>query len=221
VTFETTMGSLRAGGRHEVSEETRAAHEAAMKRAEAAGMDRETEAVLINGELRAKWKIEVTFMRNRTPKGLNAYGVRIWESGRALNGEGDVLAFWCLNADPDSNEGCRNIISSDFIKEGVAFCPHCKRTIRADMLTDMVGGNVYMDSLAKYLAGLFRKLNSSADIYLKFHREDIRYVAMVRAKGGEKAEKMKGLHIYPLKNIIKDTSAGADLGKRILAFLSA
>jgi hypothetical protein len=219
--FESTMGQLKGGGSHEVSEETRAAHEAAMKRAEAAGMDRETEAVLINGELRAKWKIEVTFLSNRTPKGLNAYGVRIWESGRALNGEGDVLAFWCLNSDPDSNEGCRNIIASEFIRGGVAFCPHCKRTIKADMLTDMVGGNVYMDSLAKYLAGLFRKLNSSADIYLKFHRADIRYIAMGKAKGPEKAEKLKGLHIYPLKNIIKDTSAGADLGRRILAFLSA
>lgn len=219
--FESTMEAIKGGGHHEVSEETRAAHEAAMVRAEKAGLDRETEAVLINGELRAKWKIEVTFLRNRTPRGLNAYGVRVWESGRALNGEGDVLAFWCLNADPDSNDGCRSIISSDFIKAGVAFCPYCKRTIRADMLTDMVGGNVYVDALARYIASLFRKLNSSADIYLKFHKEDPRYLAMAQAKGVKKASDLKGLHIYPLKNIIKDTSAGADIVRRIQAFLSA
>jgi hypothetical protein len=218
MSFQQTMGALR-GGNFDVSDETRQKHAEAMERAK--HIQDDEAQVIINGEIRAKWKIEVTFLRNRTPKGLNAYGVRVWESGRGLNGEGDVLAFWCLDSAPDSNAGCRAIIAADQIEAGVAVCPNCKRAIKAEALTDMVGGNVYMDNLAKYLASLFRKLHSNADIYIKFHKDDIRYIAMAKAKGLAKAEKMKGLHIYPLKNILKDTAAGADVVNRFKAFLSA
>ena len=46
---------------------------------------------------------------------------------------------------------------------------------------------------------------------------------MARARGGEhiaKARVNRGLHIYPLKNIITDTKNGADLYKRFLAFIT-
>jgi len=47
---------------------------------------------------------------------------------------------------------------------------------------------------------------------------------MARSRGGEavnKARNNRGLHIYPLKNIIKDTSNGADMYKRILSFIKS
>jgi hypothetical protein len=47
---------------------------------------------------------------------------------------------------------------------------------------------------------------------------------VARNRGGEeirKARKNRGLHIYPLKNIIKDTGNGAQLYERILAFITA
>jgi hypothetical protein len=70
-------------------------------------------------------------------------------------------------------------------------------------------------------------LNHRADIYVKYHPTDIRYktaMEMARDRGGEellKARGTRGLHIYPLANIIKDVSAGADLYKRFLAFITS
>ena len=66
-----------------------------------------------------------------------------------------------------------------------------------------------------------------ADIYLKYHPTDIRYKAaleLARNRGGEelaKARKRRGLHIYPLRNIINDTKHGSDLYKRIRIFINA
>jgi hypothetical protein len=47
---------------------------------------------------------------------------------------------------------------------------------------------------------------------------------VAKGMGGEalnEARAARGLHIYPLKNIIKDTSAGAQLYDRFLAFIKA
>jgi hypothetical protein len=44
---------------------------------------------------------------------------------------------------------------------------------------------------------------------------------MEQAKGPEAAARLKGMHIYPLKNILKDTAHGADLTKRFLTFLTS
>ena len=76
-------------------------------------------------------------------------------------------------------------------------------------------------NLALYIEKLFRELGSNADIYLKFHKTDIRYIALERAKGPEVARRLKGMHIYALKNIIKDTSSGAALVGRFMAFLTS
>lgn len=205
----------------EVTEETREKHAAAMARQAERPTDEQLTKTL-EGKVRAKWRIEITFLKNRSLTRPTPYGCKIWEAGAALNGDGDVGAFWCLNSDPDSNDGCRGIIPADCVRGGVAICPHCKRAINAEMLTDETGGNVYMDALAAYISDLFRRrLGSNADIYIKYHREDIRYIAMMKAKGPAAAQKYKGMHIYPLDRILKDISSGADLTKRIKAFLTS
>jgi hypothetical protein len=93
--------------------------------------------------------------------------------------------------------------------------------VNAEMLTSMKIGRVTMTNLAAELVALFHQLGSSADIYLKYSKTDVRYIALERAKGPEVARRLKGLAIYPLKNILKDTSNGADLGKRFFAFLTS
>lgn len=205
-------------GRSYVSDETRQKQAEQLERAAKTKEDPEVVDMLV-GRARARWKIEVNFLSDRTIHKPCAYMVQIWESGKALNGDGDALCWWCLNADPKSNEGCRGIIPQDAVKGGVAMCPHCKRAINAEKLTDMLGGNVRVDVLATYLANLFRKLGSNADIYLKYHKTDPRYIALERAKGELVARRLKGLHIYPLHRILTDISAGADLTKRMKAFL--
>jgi len=75
----------------------------------------------------------------------------------------------------------------------------------------------------------FLKLEMNADIRVKYHKDDIRNAArseqekqhmgdiLNRARSFER----RPCYIYPLRNIIKDTSAGADLRGRIHAFLTA
>jgi hypothetical protein len=71
------------------------------------------------------------------------------------------------------------------------------------------------------------KLEMKADIVVKYHEDDIRNAAMleqVKSRGGEVlagARRRRIPRVYPLQNIIKDTSAGADLEKRFYAFMRA
>ncbi len=183
-------------------------------------VDPELEKTL-GGEVVAKYKIEVTFTKNRSTIHTNHVGIQIWESGKRFHGGGDELMYWCKDNREDRDNGCWAPIPSDCIQSGVAICPNCKMAVNADLLTNMKIGNVYMDTLAVDLAKTFRSLGSNADIYLKFHKTDVRYLAMLKDKGPDVARRLKGMAIYPLKNIITDTQHGADLVKRFKAFITA
>ena len=73
------------------------------------------------------------------------------------------------------------------------------------------------------------KMGGRADIYVKYGRMSIRDAQtkeIEKKLQGELLNKarsveQRSLYIYPLKNIIRDTSNGADLQSRILAFLNA
>ena len=182
----------------------------------------------LGGEVRAKYKIEIEFLGpdekgypGRTSKGPNRVGVKIWESGKRFHGGGDELMFWCLSSIKGVRGGCGGIMSADNIRNGVARCPHCENMMNMENMTDTRAAFFTNQSLAKELVPIFRSLGSDCDIYMKFHKTDIHYIAMEKAHGPEKAAKLKGMHIYPLKNILKDTASGADLGRRFLAFLNS
>lgn len=170
----------------------------------------------------AKYKIEVFFGPNRTHQGPNVVSLKFWESGRRLHGGGDDLMFMCRNSEEGKEaEGCQTIFSSDFVRHGIAICPKCQRAINAEKLTRGLVGNKTSRQLAKELAFFWRKLGGNCDIYLKFDRTDIRYRMVEREKGPQKARELKGLSIYPLRNILADTGGGAELENRIFAFLTA
>lgn len=197
-----------------------------------AGVTRKTphvELFTVNGEARAKYKIEVTFAgpdplhgyKGRTTQGPNRLGITLWESGKHFHGGGDELMYWCKDNREGEDGGCWSPISGDNITGEIAYCPHCKRTVSAELLTNMKIGNVSTQQLSKDCEKLFRQLGSNADLYLKYHKSDVHYIAMERAKGPEVAARLKGMHIYPLRNIITDTAFGADLTKRFYAFLTS
>lgn len=171
----------------------------------------------LKNPLKAKFKIEVTFGPKRTIPGPNLLGIQIWESGKRLNGGGDDLSFWCQNL--KAKEGCWGVITSDNIRGGIAVCPHCQKMVNANLLTNMKIGRVTTQNLSKLLEHTFRSLGHSADIYLKYDQTDIRVLAMERQKGRNVARRLKGMHIYPLKHIIKETANGASLRDRFFAFL--
>jgi hypothetical protein len=182
----------------------------------------------LSGEVRAKYKIEITFVgpdetgyKGRTMNGPNRLGISIWESGKRFHGGGDELMYWCKDNRPGEDGGCWSPISSDYIRGGVAVCPSCNKMSNAELLTNMRIGNITTQNLSKELVKMFHSLSCNADIYVKYHKTDIHYVAMERDKGPEVAARLKGMHIYPLRNILKDTASGADLGRRFFTFLTS
>lgn len=176
---------------------------------------------LVDPQLIAKHKIEVLFGPKRTTTGPNAVRIALWESGSKLHGGGDASLFFCKDGTTENGEGCWSPITQDQVRGPIAYCKNCNLAINSDKLTIHKEGYITTKFLAAELVKLFRQLGSSADIYCKYNRDDIHYIAMARQHGDAKAAKLLGLHIYPLKNIVKDTMNGADLGKRFMAFLTS
>lgn len=170
-------------------------------------------------EIKARYKIEIMFEKNRTVQGPNLCGIQIWESGKKFHGGGDELMYWCK--DTESNSGCGSPIPVDCIRGPMAICPTCEKGIVMERAVNMRVLRVPTQTLATEMAKLFRSLGSHADFYVKYHKTDIHYIAMEKLKGPLVARKLKGMHIYPLRNILKDTANGSDLAGRIKIFLTA
>lgn len=227
----------------ELSDETKAklsvAQDAADKEFE---QDPELEAAVLEADgIRAGYKIEIMFGPRRTTNGPNVCLVQLWESGKHFHGGGDSLMYTCINTkklDQKTTKdvllglhknpeffagfgGCGKAIPGNSMASGIAFCPHCKKGINAKLLTHLLPFENTTAELSEVLALIFRQLKDNADLYSKFFRDDIRYQASLRAYGEEKGRKLRGLSIYPLKNIMKDLAAGAALETKFRAFLSA
>lgn len=217
--------------RGEVDENTRLAVEASKRGAEKYNTEEKAQKAMaeagLTQEIRARFKIEISFGAGRTTAGPNLVGIQIWESGKKLHGGGDELMYYCQILDPNKSDGCWSAISGDNIGynqqtgEEIAFCSKCMRKWDPSKLTTMRVFRLPTRKIAEIIETMFRQLQSNADIYCKYHPTDIRYQAMLKEKGLAKARKLKGMHMYRLHNILKDTGAGADLQGRIFAFLSS
>jgi hypothetical protein len=205
-----------------LSEETRQAQAAAATRAVAdKGVGQEqVHEVLGSKGLPAKYKIEVYFGPQRTLQGPNVVKISFWESGRRLHGGGDDLMFMCRNKE-DGDQGCQAIFSSECVRQGIAVCPKCQRALNQEGCARGLVGKKTTKELADKLGQLWRQLECNADIYCKYDRTDIRYISVEKTLGSAEARKLKGMSIYPLANLLKDTANGASLEARIFAFLTA
>lgn len=184
--------------------------------------DKEAERVMgLDDKSFAKYKIEIMFGPKRTVTGPNTYVMQVFESGKRFHGGGDELAYWCKDVRDGHDEGCWGVIIGDWIRNGMAMCPNCDSVINADFLTGQRFGKVMTKSLAEHTAKIWRQLGCSADIYCKFDRDDIRIKIMEEKVGAEEAHRLRGLFIYPLPNILKDTAAGASVEARFEAFFKA
>lgn len=184
----------------------------------------------------AKFKIEIHFNKNRTTAGPNTAAVSIFESGARLNGEGDELVYLCNERDkglalgmPGVKDrpvirgygGCGGVIPGNNLRGGVALCPNCKATISSEGLTSTLLVNLTTKKLAALVTDIFRKLESNADVYIKYHPTDIRSVALNNPNSLDKGRMSRGLTIYPIFNIIRDTANGASVEGRFEALFSA
>lgn len=178
--------------------------------------------LLDDGEIKAKYKLEVIFSRARSTRAPTPGILSFWDSGTKFHGGGDDKVYLC------PGEGCQGILRDQYNhKEGVV-CPTCGSVWQHQALIGELCFNLPMRKWAEVLHRYYARFDYHCDVYLKYARDDIRQVALAQAdrqtwqgsKNLEKARK-RVRSIYPLKNIIKDTSAGADLLSRLYAFLVA
>jgi hypothetical protein len=203
-----------------------------------AKLAQEQEAHAAEMAKRAKYKIQIWFRSDRSLHRPMTFSMSFWESGKRLHGGGDELLFICRrHADAPkispfemanaakkkgSDTGCGGLISGDSISpEGIVVCPHCFLQHRTEQIGDSIFYRVQVGQAAKILADWWRKVGSNADIYAKYSPEDPRTVMMSRTYSPRKARERKGLTIYPLANILKDTLNGASLESRMRAFITA
>lgn len=181
---------------------------------------------LLKTEKHAKYKIELFFGAARTVNGPTPGLMSFWESGTKLHGGGDSKIYMCPGKYLKRNE-CEAPIPESATVSGLNFCAVCRTTWKGDEVIGEIIANLPMRKWAELLLRYFIRMEHNADIYLKHAKTDIRSHALreqEKDRGGElvtKTRTSRALHIYPLKNIIKDTSAGADLLVRFNAFLTA
>jgi len=169
----------------------------------------------------ATYKIEIQFGPNRSMWKPFGGMMSIFLSGTKLHGGGDEKVYIC------PKEGCNGIVHPQDRLGASVVCKKCQMTWPETQLVGELFFVLTAQKWAEVLERWFMVLESKADIYLKYHRMDIRTQAAIeqeRQKGGEflnKARNVRGMHVYPLHNIIKDTSNGASVRERFLAFVRA
>lgn len=174
----------------------------------------------------AKYKIELLFTRARSVSRPTPGAISFWESGSKLHGGGDAKLYICPGKHFRRNE-CEGFIPDASNASNFLWCPSCGTRWQGE---DVIGERLAVLTMKKWadvLIYFFTRLEHNADIYVKYAREDMRTVAMLeqaQQRGGEYLERVRGRRaksIYALKNIIWDTSNGADLLGRFQAFLTA
>lgn len=176
----------------------------------------------------AKYKLEVMFVRSRSFHKPFPGIVTFWENGSKLHGGGDAKLYQCPGKHLGKNE-CDAIIPD--LSNGLNFivCPTCKGFWKGEHVIGEVFYNLPVQKWVDVLLSWFLKLEMNADIRIKYARDDLRSAAereQNKQMMGELLEKVRSEErrtaaIYRLANIVKDTSAGADLRGRIHAFLTA
>jgi hypothetical protein len=187
---------------------------------------------MLESEQLAKYKLEVMFSHRHTGLLPTPGTVTWWESGARLHGGGDAKLYLCDNsADfPElRGRGCRRFIPDT--SNGLRFivCPHCGHLWQPEALVGEIFYRLPLQRWADVLLDWYQRLELRADIRVKYGRMSVRDAQRKEEEKklqGELLDKARSFEqrscsIYPLKNIIKDTSAGADLRGRLLAFLKA
>lgn len=183
---------------------------------------------LLGDEKIAKYKLEVMFTGARSMHKPFPGIVSFWENGSKLHGGGDAKLYQCPGKHLKKNE-CESFIPDSSNGLNFIVCPSCRGLWKSDMVIGEVFYRLGVQKWTDVLLSWFLKMDLNADIRIKFAREDIRSAAVKeqdKQMMGDllrevRSDQKRATAIYRLVNIIKDTSAGADLRGRIHAFLTA
>lgn len=178
----------------------------------------------------AKYKLDLNLGRGFSLRAPSHGAISFWESGSKFHGGGDTKLYIC----PSKEKGvadCESFIPDPSQGYGFAFCPKCKNVYPAKDTAGEVLARLMPEGWATLTLRYFLRLDMNADLRVKMlkadrRRSDIRYNAdqeQNKQKGGEvlALSRERVTRIYLLRDIIRDTSTGADLYSRILAFIRA
>jgi len=174
----------------------------------------------------AKYKIEVMFSIRRSGRAPYAGALSLWESGAKLHGGGDVKMYFCPS-EAFGKGPCQGLIGGSAQGYGHLVCPDCKVVWKGSQVHGEVMACLTTDNWSRLIYKHFVRLGHNADIYMKAPRADIRAASHIEQAKQYMGEKLQGARqkrqvvIYPLRNIVKDTSTGADPLKRFKALLSS
>jgi len=174
----------------------------------------------------AKYKLEIMFERKRSIVAPTFGIMSFWESGTKLHGGGDTRVYICAGKAQKKSD-CEAFIPDASTGYGHLVCPECRTVWQGPEVTGEIGARLTMQNWAVLLHKYFMRMGGNADIYMKYPKHDIRVLASVEQQkqlGGEELAKLRRDQqrcIYPLKNILKDVSSGADLLTKFYAFLKA
>jgi hypothetical protein len=184
--------------------------------------------LLKDTQVTAKYKLEVAFGRNRTVSGLTPGLLSFWASGSRFHGGGDDKIYLCP-AYWTGKSTCRAPILESYLGGGTAVCPACGTVWAVKDLVGEVCLNLPMRKWADALYLYFRHFEYDCDLYMKPAKDDIRARSLAQVQrqtwaGTQALDKLREERlrvIYPLRNIVRETRAGASLLGRIYAFLTA
>jgi len=176
----------------------------------------------------AKYKLELMFGKARSNNNATPGMLNFWLNGSKFHGGGDEKLYLCPGASLKKSDCAALLQESYNVTEGVV-CPACGTIWRHEQVIGELLFNLPMRKWADVLYRYFSLCDYNCDIYLKHAPNDIRSVSLAQVeratwKGTQalgSVRDKRARHIYPLRNIIKDTSAGADLLSRLHAFLVA
>lgn len=172
----------------------------------------------------SRYKIELMlgkdFSLTKPSSGMMAF----FENANHLRGDGDSIIHFCPGKKLGKND-CDHHIPDPSHGFGFLVCPRCKSVWNGDQVYGQFVAKLPPEKWAELFYKYYVKLDMRCDLIIKHHKEDIRHAAYAQhaqdalrtARGAQKRIR----RIYSMSAIIKDTSAGADLFGRILAFVRA
>ena len=173
----------------------------------------------------ARYKVEAYFASSYSVMKPFPGVVTFWENGTAHRvGESDQKVYLCPGKSLRRND-CERIIPEMSNGNGWLICPHCSTLWKADEVHGEINAVLTIQNWAKNLLMQLGRCQMNADLVVHRYPVNLQISQeMVDDRWGEKFEKDKTKlvrYMYPRANMIKDTAAGADLLRRIEAFLKA
>jgi hypothetical protein len=180
-------------------------------------------------ELKATYKLEIIFTEERSmhkPFGGFVYAL---SNGGFAHGGGDEAIYFCsAKVDRDGvTKTCNNPLALKWLGRDNALCPRCKQLIDPADLTGQIYAKLSVQNWTQLVLKVFNVLGCDADLRIGTLKGDLRVTTQQEMDHSSMGEGLTALRkdrryvVYPLSNLIRDTSAGASLQGRIRAFLSA